>query len=191
VGLYTDGGFGLGYPRADAASLPVRASLERRLGSTTWLLLNGSFSHGSSDVPVANSDDPAAQRTLTVTANSAAALLGVRQILATGLVSVSVHAGIEVAGAWIGGQLTEPPEYIQSGLRPGIKSTLLGVTAGFAFERELVEALALRIAVDLASAARLSNKSADFRDGVRRETVERHSGFGVGVAPSLELRLYF
>jgi hypothetical protein len=171
--------------------LPFRLSLEKSLGKTTWLMLNGAFSHLADEAPVTNLIDPSAPRRKVERSYSlVVGTLGVRQIVVSGLVDVSVFGGLEAGNAWIDGEATTEDE-VAIGTDPGSSTVLFGILAGIAVERELIESLSLRIAVDVASMTWLWATTQRI-EGDRTEKLDvQRSSFELLMVPALELRLYF
>jgi hypothetical protein len=172
------------------APLPLRLSIEKSLGRTTWLLLNGAFSHTEDDVPVTSFLDPNQHRIISLTTNSVIGTVGVRQVLVSGVVDFSVFGGLELGNVWVDGEGIEPDEFAP-GVQAGSSTLLFGVLAGIAVERELVEGLALRIPVNVATVSWLwATAKLVTEDGIETTKLKR-SGFGVVMDPAIELRLYF
>jgi len=189
-------GFGTGVSNlgADSAlamsAAPLRLSLERALTESTWLMLNGSFSHVGGDVPVSNAADPSARNKVSVSDNTLIIQAGVRQIVVSSLVDVSLFGGLEVGNEWVNGEGLTTDER-STGPQAGTSAKLFGVIVGMAVERELVPSLALRLAADLASATWLWTTSQVYAANGPVTTRLNRNGLAVGVEPSIELRLYF
>jgi hypothetical protein len=164
------------------------AGLERRLGPRAWLALNTRLGYLSREAPVypTNADlNPAGtyrQRT-----SSAGALLGVRYVFAHGLVDVSGSGA-----AYLDYQHTENDE--RSGslqLESGSKREL-GLLLGMAVERELIEALALRLSLDVGSAS-VAFQDSPWVDevGVKQPRTLVTGRLGLAIEPGLHLHFYF
>ena len=187
----TAGGILFGDYLLSSQTLPFRVSLEKSLGKTTWLMLNGAFSHVADEAPVTNLIDPDAPRRKVERRYSLiVGTFGVRQIVVSGLVDISVFGGLEAGNAWIDGEATTEDE-VAIGTDPGSSTVLFGILAGIAVERELVESLSLRIAVDVGSMTWLWATTRRI-EGDRTEKLDVHrSSFELLMVPALELRLYF
>jgi hypothetical protein len=171
--------------------LPFRLSLEKSLGETTWLMMNGAFTHVADEIPVTNLIDPTAERRKVERSyNVVVGTLGIRQIVVSGLVDFSVFGGLEAGNAWINGEATTEEE-VAIGTDPGSSTVLFGILAGIAVERELIESLSLRIAVDVASMTWLWATTKRIEGDSAEELDIRRSGFELLMVPALELRLYF
>jgi hypothetical protein len=145
-------------------------------------------------VPIANAGDPGVTRSeLELTTTYIALLVGVRQVVAKGVVDVSVAATVGGGRTGIAGDRRRANETLSYyGLDAGDHTVALGVGFGISVERELIPALTLRLATDLlgASFTRMRDVSVD-SDGVA--TADDHDAFAaeVALAPALELHFYF
>lgn len=196
AGLGFDPDLGFGAPAAEGAyllsaePLPLRLSVEKSLGESTWLMLNGAFSHSTEDVPVTNLVELGESRTISLTENAVVATAGVRQILGAGLVDFSVFGGLEVGNAWVDGEGITAEEFAP-GPQAGSSTFLFGILAGIAVERELVESLSLRVPINVAAVTWMWATTARVtEDGIEETDLER-SAFSLVMSPAIELRLYF
>jgi hypothetical protein len=167
-------------------------SLERHLAGSSWIFLGVIGSYSASDAII--SSDTAPDRIGEVTSTQLAALLGLRQIVVSHVVDVSLWAAFGVGREFAGGEPLELEES-SSNRRPGSGSTTVGVVAGLAVERELIEALAVRVSAQLGS-ARFSSaeeiivETEDMVPVERTIETERRS-FELAIRPGIDLRLYF
>lgn len=177
-GLGALSGLGVGYA----------AGLERRLGRRAWLALNARGAYVSREAPVSPTNaDPNPAGTYRVRTSSASALLGVRYVFAHGLVDVSGSAAAYLDYQHI--ENDEPSGSLQ--LESGSKREL-GLLLGMAVERELIEALALRLSLDLASASAAFYDSPRIDDvGVKQPRTLVTGRLGFAVEPGLHLHFYF
>ena len=196
AGLAFDPDLGFDAPAAEgayllsAAPLPIRLSVEKSLGATTWLMLNGAFSHSTEDVPVTNLVELGESRTISLSENALVATVGVRQIVASGLVDFSLFGGLEVGNAWVDGEGITAEEFAP-GPQAGSSTLLFGILAGIAVERELVESLSLRVPINVAAVTWMWATTARVtEDGIEETDLER-SAFSLVMSPAIELRLYF
>jgi hypothetical protein len=173
-----------------AAPLPLRLSLEKSLGATTWLMLNGAFSHSTEDVFVTNLVELGESRTISLSENAFVATVGVRQIVVSGLVDFSVFGGLEVGNAWVDGESITAEEFAP-GPQAGSSTLIFGILAGIAVERELVESLSLRVPIHVASVTWMSATTARVTESGIEETDLERSAFSLVMSPAIELRLYF
>jgi hypothetical protein len=171
-----------------AATTPdYLAALERRLGTSAWLLLNLGVTYTTTDTPTPGSGSEGAR---TKTNNSTfSAVLGVRQVFARGIVDVSGvgalygrYRSIESGLALLGSSQQEP----------GLKDYMVGVQAGLAVERKLIEALALRLQLQLVSfgfnkgTTRVTDQFGDTREADTHGT-----SLVLHADPSVALYFYF
>jgi hypothetical protein len=164
------------------------ATLEHRLGRRAWLALNARFSYVTREAPVyATTTDANPAGTYRVSTSSAGVLLGARYVFAQGLVDVSGSAVAflnyqHVKGAEAGGAL--------AGF-PGSRREL-GLLLGMTVERELIEALALRLSLDLASAGVGFQDSLRIDDvGVEQTRILVTGRLALAIEPGLNLHFYF
>lgn len=167
-----------------------RAALERRLGSRTWLALNAQVAYDSVEsFAVSTSSNPSPTDTVTINQTNTSVLLGVRQVFVDGVVEVSGYSAILAGYHDFSGD--DPARAAAFSILGG-DGYDLGLLLGVAVERELIDALALRLAVDLAS-AKLSSEEASNR-GSAGETHEASLGrarAALSLQPSLQLHFYF
>ncbi|HEX2871114.1 MAG TPA: hypothetical protein VHP33_07660 [Polyangiaceae bacterium] len=168
-----------------------QTALERRVGDHTWLALDARFSYDTFERPATGtSADPNPSGNVRLEVSSAALLLGARQVFVNGVVDVSGYAALlagyhDVKGDVLGalGALS---------LLGGGDGYDLGLLAGISVERELLDALALRLCMDLAS-ARLSSDEAQYRDaaGDIQTTDLGSARAALVLRPGLQLHFYF
>lgn len=165
------------------------AALERRIGEHTWLALNARAGYDTNQrlaLTLSSSD----KDTATIDMATASILLGARQVFVEGLVEVSGYAAI-MAGYHdvMGDELAATGATAILGGGDGYD---LGLLLGVAVERELIDALALRLALDLVS-ARISTEQASTRDDAgKTQTTPLTSGrAALNVQPALQLYFYF
>jgi hypothetical protein len=193
VGGGLRGAEGYGVQASDAIAPMYSAVIERRLGRTTWLALSGAAGYSATDVPVSDStDDPNARDQIEVRTASVAVLLGARQVLVKGVVDLSLTFGAFIAHESIGGDALRPTESTGLFWRPGTTSRTVGLLAGIALERELVEALSLRLSLDVASATWSKFTYLDFDELDRRqERKEDEKQIRLSLRPGLAVHFYF
>ena len=168
------------------------AAFERRVGPRTWLALNAMGSYDSRDVPITPADEPPVRSAAAVHSLSGSFLLGLRHEIVQSLVNVSVFA----AGV-ISAQRVRPDTLRSSESYQGLQYTpsnarSVGFVGGMTVERQLIEALALRLSLDLASLS-FSRTTTETIDGLGVGTPTSFSArrFGVAVRPGLQLHFYF
>jgi hypothetical protein len=178
-----------------AASLwlpTYRLSLERRLGATTWFLLNGSLLHTVDDVLVQTEGNPSGERNVERKTTNLGGFLGLRQLLFSRIVDVSAFAGFSLARIKIGGDEPRPDEeYFPSANQPGSYANSYGLSAGIAVERELVKALAVRLSTEVFSARWTKLHRIQIVDESPKGTDTSNRLFSLRFAPAIDLRFYF
>jgi hypothetical protein len=171
-------------------SVPTyNATLERRLGGRAWLALNARFSYVTREAPLSPStEDPNPAGTYRVSTSSAGVLLGVRYVFAHGLVDVSGSAAAFLNYQHVEGNKGDG---VLAPLGSGSKREL-GMLLGMAVERELIEALALRLSLDLASAGVGFQDSPRIDDvGVKQPRTLVTGRLAFALEPGLHLHFYF
>jgi hypothetical protein len=161
----------------------LTASLERRLASGTWLVLgaSGAIRRDRTKLPLTG-EVQYDERVIDVS-------VGIRQVLTRRGTPVDLSV---VALADAGGGKTAQRMLGDAGtaISSGSGSLLmLGGSVGLALDRELIDALSVRVATPLVSAtwARARN---DFGGGVGKATATTLTA-GLMLAPRLELRVAF
>ncbi len=192
-------GAGLGYGGSLAyagalagveSSPEYRSSLERRLWSRTWLAFNLQFSYDAYEEPI-SSDSPDAREKLNRRYTSQGALLGLRQVVAKSVVELSLFAGVFAAHASYSGDDLRPGESGYFSNLPGSNRSSLGALFGLAVERELIDDLALRLSLDVAS-ARVSRWKQVQQNGDERTSVKLDERrVDVALGPALQIHFYF
>lgn len=185
AGIFSSGGLiglsGDGSPTYDAG-------LERRLGRRAWLALNarvGYFTREASVYPT--TADPNPSGTYRARTSWASALLGARYVFAHGLVDVSGSAAAFLNYQRVKGEESGTP----AGLGP-VSKRELGLLLGMAVERELIEALTLRLSLDLASAGVGFQDSPWIDDvGVKQPRILVTGRLAFAIEPGLHLHFYF
>lgn len=172
------------------------AILERRLGGQTWIGLNVMGGYQKREVPVqALSPDaePNRRLELDVTTTSAGVILGIRQTFVEGIVNASVFLGAFAGYEAIDGDELGPEESVSLFEEPGSKKRVIGLLGGLAVERRLVEALSLRLSLDLARASVVRTQSVerDYADGERLDRDLTARELTLSVRPALQLHFYF
>jgi hypothetical protein len=166
-----------------------QTALERRVGERTWLALDARLSYETLERPALTANVTFSDTT-RIEMSNAALLLGVRQVFVEGVVDVSGYAAV-LAGYHVvsGDELGTSGALASIGGGDGYD---LGLLAGIAVERELIDALALRLLVDLAS-ARLSSDQAQQLDGAgdTQATDLGSARAALALRPGLQLHFYF
>jgi hypothetical protein len=173
------------------SSVPAySAALERRLGARTWIALNARFSHDARDsLPFPTNTDPN-PTTLRITTTSAAALLGLRYIFVHGLVDVSGYSGLFANVRAINGEDLRASGAV--GQTGGGGRRDVGLFVGMAVERELIEALALRLSLDLAAGSISAVDSSRLDEaGVEHHQWLMTERAAFSIDPGLQLHFYF
>jgi hypothetical protein len=159
------------------------------LGERSWLALNARVSYDSLETPLRTGGDFTGETAYLKTTN-VAALLGVRHAFVQGVVEVSGYAAVSA-----GYRDTNQQELADRGATSllGIGDGYdLGLLFGTAIERELIDALALRLSLDLASATISSSESTRVDDaGTTRNTRLGAGHLGLTIRPALQLHFYF
>jgi hypothetical protein len=168
--------------------LSYGASLERRLGGRTWLALNARLSYQSDESTGLASSSPTTTYRLDTT--STAVLLGLRYVFARGVVDASFF------GAAFAGYRHTSGDRLHASGSTGIFSILpdryVGVLAGVAVERELIEALALRLSLNLATAQYGWREALKLDENDNEQRIPLSSGsVGFTIVPGIELHFYF
>jgi len=162
------------------------ASLERRVGDRTWLVLGvaGAFSR------VRPGDEAAQVPTTTQDQRLVDVMAGIRRVV------TREHAPVElsiVALAEGGGGKAEQTTDFNAFAQPASSVTqsllVLGGSLGIAVERELLESLAVRLATTFAQVQWTRVRTSV--SGLPTATTTTALGAGVSFAPRLELRLAF
>lgn len=166
-------------------------ALERRLGRTTWLTLNGSLSYVRSQQPVYGAtlpeDEP--KDPLDVRFFTVAGLLGVRRVLVQSIVDVSVFGAFGVGRQAVSGDVPHPEESVN--IQPGSSVNTLLFVGGLALERRLIASLSARLSVRLLRAGTSRAELVTRRNSVEKTDVYSTQWIDVGLVPVLELFLYF
>ena len=195
-------GFGLGdsaipfsslsqYVGTNATFPSYRLSLERRLGSSTWLTFNAAFSYSRTQQPVSDvqsGDDPT-RPTLELTTFRIAGLLGIRQVVVQRIVDVSLFGNFGIGRAATGGD--EPQETESVSTQPGSSVNGLLFVGGLAVERRLIEGLAVRLSAGIISASTSRAEVVRRDNGERKTTVISSQTIDLSLSPALELFFYF
>jgi hypothetical protein len=190
VGFGSDGGLRPGgiYAQIAVGTPSFRLALERRISGGLWLMLNGAFYYTSGEGPPydeASSGPENVRRTLLSTGG----VVGVRQAMTSGIVETSVTLGFGLGYTRIDGDPDEPQNFAGS-VGPGSSAITYGFVGGLAVERELIEALALRLSASVISlswdrATIVHETEGEPQDHVKSVT------FAVDLIPAIDLRFYF
>jgi hypothetical protein len=177
------------------------AALERRLGGETWVWLNVHGAYERRDVPVrslvgssTDPNQPIPREQISLATSTATLQLGMRQGFIEGIVDASFYLGAFVGYTSVTGDELRSTESTLSFVAAGSKQRVIGLLAGMAVERELVEALALRLVMDLASASIVRAQTVEPAgyDGdvaVKRDLATKQ--VSLQVRPGLQLHFYF
>jgi hypothetical protein len=185
AGIYFASGFDPGI------TVPsYEGGFERRLGDRTWLGFNARFARETRDLlPYATQAEPN-PAPIRIHTTSGAVLLGLRHVFAHGVVDVSVFAAAFGRFRHVNGDLLKASG--ASGLAGAGNGSGFGLLAGLAVERELLDALSLRLSLDLASVSIESDEATRRQnDGTEQKTSLPTTQASVGITPSLQLRFYF
>jgi hypothetical protein len=180
----------------ESASAPsYRASIERRVARRTWLVLNAEYVNSVTEFPLTTLGFSPIHRTIKMSFNSIGALAGLRHAIVSGIVEVSFFATLGFRHEWIGGQRPTWGESFDGSsgvpMLAGSKSNIFEALAGIAVERELMEALTLRLSTGVAGFA-FSKSSVVSNTADETERTERSSsGLRLELSPAIELRFYF
>jgi hypothetical protein len=110
--------------------------------------------------------------------------------MAHGIVDVSLHVAAGVAHAAISGEAPRPNEYVS--VVPGARATTFALLAGFSVERELIDALALRLTMDVANASFSKVDTLTYAsDGTRTGGSQSSRNLGLSLSPAVLLQFYF
>jgi hypothetical protein len=167
-------------------------SIERRVGPKTWLVLNALFQNSVTDVELESNFDPTLRRTVERSSNAIGGLIGLRHAIVSGIAEVSLFGTVGATYWWIGGPRPgEDESYGSYPTLPGTKSKAFEAVGGLTVERELIEALTLRLSTGVA-ALRVGDESEVVAagEGVRRRN-RSFASLRLELAPVLELRFYF
>ena len=168
------------------------SALERRLSERTWLAVNVLGSFQSYDVPLSLSSDAVGGRTqVMLYTGTVTMLLGLRHVFARGLVDVSLYSAAFGSYQASGGDRLRTGEVATSGPQRG-KNRAVGLVGGLAVERELVDALALRLSLDMLTAAISSADTVHLDSfGVEQDSELVTRRVGLSLRPGLQLYFYF
>lgn len=175
-----------------AVSTPTYAvAFERRVGPRTWLGLNASGSYETRELPIIPADEPPVRPSVQGRTLSGSFLLGMRHEIAHGLVDVSIFAaGVISAQRIRQDSLRSSESFVSYQYLPSNTRTV-GLVAGLTVERELVEALALRLSLDMASVS-FSRATIETMNGIGGSPASLSSRrFGIAIRPGLKLHFYF
>ncbi|WP_242356209.1 hypothetical protein [Anaeromyxobacter sp. SG64] len=167
------------------ASIPsVNASLERRAGERTWIVLGlaGGGDRREMDPPSGSTYSPTDQ-----TVTGAFASVGVRRVLTPGDAPVDFSIVGAIEGGFVRASETTPSP-AGGDLEETYRSRLVGVSGGIALDRTLTGSLSLRIATPLVTASYASVSSTATGQADRDGSA---LGAHVVLAPRLELRIAF
>jgi hypothetical protein len=168
-----------------------RAALERRLGQRSWLALNALGGYERRDTPLQLSENARGGRTQVQTYDAdIAVFFGLRYAFVQGVVEVSLLTGVFGSYEKMGRQKLRSGETAFGTLPGSIRK--IGIVGGLAVERELVEALGLRLSLDMVSASISSVENVSTDDiGFEKTTDSSAHGIGLAIRPSLALHFYF
>lgn len=170
-----------------------RLAAERRLGRNTWLALNAAFSYSHSEQPISftSATSPHTRDTLDLEAAQEALLLGIRQVVARGVVDLSMYVAVGGAHSKTRGDVPAPGEVVA--VIPGGRGNTLGAVAGIAVERELIDALALRLSADIVgvSLTKQSEEKVDSSTGEQTTTERSSQSAGLTLRPGIQIQFYF
>lgn len=171
-----------------SASTPTyRAALEGRLGPSTWLGLTGFVSYESTTAGVSSTQVPPLRSTINYRRSTIGGLLGLRQVVLSDVVDLSVYGAFGIGRVGIDGDPLQKGE--SSAAAPGSSARLWSLSGGITLERELIESLSLRASCELASVSSSRSTSINSAD---TPPVDSHAqAFQLGLAPALDLRFYF
>ena len=158
AGLAITAGAGLG----GLVGAPLySAVLERRIGAQTWLAFDVGLAYDSREQQLSPvfGGDALERETIRVYSSNTSLLLGLRHAFVQKLVEVSLigSLGVSRRSMWRDG--LREGETIASLESIPNKQYQVGVLGSLTLERELIEALALRLALDVASLSFASSES--------------------------------
>jgi hypothetical protein len=180
-------GVGVAYDGYNALTPNYHTALERRLSDNNWLLLNLSATHDTVEMPATASSTGT---TASGSNTTLAALLGARHVFVHGVVDVSLFGAVLGQYRNLEYGVALIPQ--QAGLGPDAKLYSLGFQGGLSVERELAEALAVRLSVRLASLS-IDHGTGHRTDaqGVTHSSNIDGSSFDLYALPALALYFYF
>lgn len=170
-----------------------RGMLERRIGARSWLTLNTLFSYYSHESPVIATNGMAPSRERAhVSSTAFTLLLGVRYAFVQGPVEVSASLAGYGAMQHGGGDDLQGGESVEGVLIARGDTSAIGAVAGLSVERELIDALGLRLSMDVGSIG-YSRGDTWQLDQSGNRLHERTNGVtaSVNLRPSLILSFYF
>jgi hypothetical protein len=165
-----------------------RLGLERRIVGGLWLMLNGSFYFTTGEAPPADQSAPEGE-TVKKTLLATGGVVGIRQAMTSGIVETSVTLGFRLGYQTLGGDTDQADTALVSAA-PGSYAITYGFVGGLAVERELIEALALRLSANVVSLTWMDAKAVSRFDGVPPERV-KSTTFAVDLIPAIDVRFYF
>jgi hypothetical protein len=196
AGIFAGGDsvFGLsGLSGLAALSTPAYgAAVERRVGPRTWLALNAMGSYENRDLAITPAEVPPIRSSAAVHSLSGSFLLGLRHEIVQSLVNVSIFAAGAISAQRVRPDTLRSSEKYQTyGYTPS-NARGVGFIAGMTVERQLVEALALRLSLDIASLS-FTRTTTETIDGLGVGTPVSLSArrFGISIRPGLQLHFYF
>ena len=163
------------------------AALELRLGRRAWLALNGRFTYESRESAPLGADTLVATRVNTTTT---AGLLGIRYIFVQHLVDVAFFTGAFAAYQHVSGSQLQASG--ATGLFSNAPDRYIGLLAGLAVERELIDALALRLSLDLGGGYLGRSRAVQLdANGVEQHLDLNSARVELSLRPGLQLHFYF
>lgn len=164
-------------------------SVERRLGATTWLFVGTTILYRGEDAIARASDDT--ERTVRRTFTTLGGLLGIRQIVVSHVVDLSIWGALSAARLAIGGDRLNADETISGSVRPGSDAVAVGFSAGLALERELLEALSVRLTAQVGSVNNVSESNLVIDNGQEEAEEASRLSLELYLRPGLALHFYF
>jgi hypothetical protein len=192
AGFFSGGDSGLLSGLSGIVSPTFAGALEHRVAQHTWLALTASGSYESRDAPLSSSGESPGRASIPIRSLSGALLLGLRHEIVHGVVDVSIFAGGFIGAQRVRhdrlrtGEFFNGYQYNTSNLRS------FGLIGGITLERQLIDALALRLSLDLAKLS-FSRSQTETIDSLGVGTPQNLStrSLGVAIRPGLQLYFYF
>lgn len=168
------------------------AVVERRVGTRTWLAFNVGLAYDSREQRLAPAfgADALERETIGVYSSNTSLLLGLRHAFAQKLVEVSLVGSLGVSRQSIWRDGLREGETIASLEAIPSKQYRVGVLGGLTLERELIEALALRLSLDAASLSFTSSES-ESNDTLAGSSSRQSWRAAVLLQAGLQLHFYF
>jgi len=183
----------MGLSALQLGSVPTYAAIiERRVAASTWLTFNVAAAYDSRDVSLRpfGPEDVLQRQSIKVYSGTASLLLGLRHTLVHRVVEVSVAGAAVAARQNVWRDDLREGETIASLETTPSQSYSVGLQAGMTLERQVIEGLALRLALDAASVTFTRTDAATI-DSLAVATPTTRHGLRAALTLQAGLQLHF